>query len=170
MLAVQGQEEAGIAQMHQALAAWQAAGLRLGRPCWLYLLAEAYGNAGQVEEGLRVLAEALAAVHKSGERRWEVELYRLKRELLLRQPVMAGLKRASMEEAETCFRQAIDIAHRQYAKSLELQAVMRLSCLWQQQGKRDETRQLLAEIYGWFTEGFDTADLQEAKALLAELA
>ena len=83
---------------------------------------------------------------------------------------MAGVKRASMEEAETYFREAIDVARRQYAKSLELRAVMRLSRLWQQQGKRDEARQVLAEIYGWFTEGFDTADLQEAKALLVELA
>jgi predicted ATPase len=169
-LAAQGQEEAGIAQMRQGLAAWQAAGLRLGWPCWLYLLAEAYGKAGQVEAGLRALDEALAAVHKSGERRWEAELYRLKGELLLRQPVGAGAKHVPIEEAETCFRQAVHIARRQRAKSLELQAVMHLSRLWQQQGKRDEARQLLAEIYGWFTEGFDTADLQEAKALLAELA
>jgi predicted ATPase len=168
-LAAQGQEEAGMAQIRQGLAAWQAAGLRLGGPCWLYLLAEVYGNAGQVEEGLRVLDEALAAVHNSGERRWEAELFRLKGELLLRPPVMADVKRASREEAETSFREAIDIARRQHAKSLELQAVMRLSRLWQQQGKRDEAHQVLAEIYGWFSEGFDTADLQEAKALLEEL-
>jgi predicted ATPase len=141
----------------------------LGWPCWLYLLAQAYGKTGQVEAGLRALDEALAALHKSGERRWEAELYRLTGELLLRQPVGAGVKHVSIEEAETCFRQAIDIAHRQYAKSLEVQAVMRLSRLWRQQGKRDEARQLLAEIYGWFTEGFDTADLQEAKALLEDL-
>jgi predicted ATPase len=167
---VQGQEEVGIAQMHQGLSAWQATGARLAWPGWLSLLAEAYGNAGQVEEGLRVLVEALAAVHKSGERRWEAELYRLKGELLLRQPVGAGLKHVPLEEAETCFRQAVHIARRQRAKSLELQAVMHLSRLWRQQGKHDEARQSLAEIYGWFTEGFDTADLQEAKALLRELA
>ena len=82
---------------------------------------------------------------------------------------MAGVKRASRDEAETSFREAIDIARRQHAKSLELQAVMRLSRLWQQQGKRDEAHQVLAEIYGWFIEGFDTADLQEAKALLETL-
>jgi predicted ATPase len=169
-LVVQGQEEVGIAQMHQGLSAWQATGARLAWPGWLSLLAEAYGNAGQVEEGLRVLVEALAAVHKSGERRWEAELYRLKGELLLRQPVGAGLKHVPLEEAETCFRQAVHIARRQRAKSLELQAVMHLSRLWRQQGKHDEARQSLAEIYGWFTEGFDTADLQEAKALLRELA
>jgi DNA-binding NtrC family response regulator/predicted ATPase len=169
-LAAQGQEEAGIAQMRQGLAAWRATGLRLGRPCWLYLLAEACGNAGQVAAGLRVLDEALAAVHKSGEHRWEAELYRLKGELLLRLPVGADLKHGALDEAETCFRQALDIAQRQQAKALELQAVMRLSRLWQRQGQRNDARQLLAPIYGWFSEGFDTADLQEAKALLEELS
>jgi predicted ATPase len=169
-LAAQGQEEAGIAQMREGLAAWQAAGLRLGRSCWLYLLAEAYGKAGQVEAGLRVLDEALAAVHKSGECRWEAELYRLKGELLLRQPVGACFNPAPMEEAETCFRQAVHMARRQRAKSLELQAVMCLSRLMRQQGKRTEARDLLVPIYGWFTEGFDTADLQEAQALLEELS
>ena len=111
-LAQQGLGDEGIAQMRQGLAAWQAVGLRLGRQCWLYLLGEAYGKAGQVEEGLRVLDEALAAVHKSGECRWEAELYRLKGELLLRQPLGAGVKHVPIEEAETCFRQAIHIARR----------------------------------------------------------
>ena len=87
-------------------------------------------------------------------------MYRLKGELLLQQPAGSG------DEAETCFHQALDVARRQQAKSLELRAAMSLARLWQQQGKRDEARRLLAEIYGWFTEGFDTADLQEAKALL----
>jgi predicted ATPase len=102
-------------------------------------------------------------VNNTDERWWEAELYRLKGELL---------SPSSMEnwaEAETCFRQAIDVARRQQAKSLELRAAMSLSRLWQQQGKRAEARQLLAPIYNWFTEGFETADLQEAKALLAEL-
>jgi predicted ATPase len=116
------------------------------------------------------LDEGLAAVHKNGEHRWEAELYRLKGELQLRQPIGAGVKAAPIEEAETCFRQAVRTARRQRAKSLELQAVMHLSRLWRQQGKRAEARQLLVEIYGWFAEGFDTADLQEAKALLGELA
>ena len=103
-------------------------------------------------------------VNNSGERNYEAELYRLKGELLLQQAVESG------DEAETCFRQALDIAHQQQAKSLELRAAMSLSRLWQRQGKQAEARALLAPIYGWFTEGFDTADLQEAKALLDELA
>lgn len=134
------------------------------RPYFLALLAEAYGKAGQPEEGLTVLAEALAIVDNTGERNWEAELHRRKGDLLL---IQQGQK---VGEAEECFRQALDIARRQQAKSLELRAAMSLSRLWQQQGKRDEARQMLAEIYGWFTEGFDTADLQEAKVLLEELA
>src|SRR5207249_3357571 len=116
------------------------------------------------EEGLRVLAEGLTAVHKTGERQHEAELYRLKGELLLQQDV------PDAQEAESCLRQAVDVAHQQQAKSLELRAAMSLGRLWQRQGKQDAARELLAPTYGWFTEGFDTADLQEAKALLAELS
>jgi predicted ATPase len=111
-----------------------------------------------------VLAEALAAVEKTGEGFYEAELYRLKGELLLVHST------ENHSEAETCFHQALDIARRQQAKSLELRATVSLSRRWQQQGKRDEARELLAPIYGWFTEGFDTADLQEAEALLAEVS
>ena len=103
-------------------------------------------------------------MNKTGERYFEAELHRLKGELLLQQDAGSG------DEAETCFRQALDVARCQQAKSLELRAAMSLSRLWQHQGKRDEARQLLAEIYGWFPEGFDTTDLQEAQALLEELA
>lgn len=170
VLAAQGQQEVGIAQMCQGLAAWHVVGAEAGRPCWLALLAEAYGKAGQAEEGLRATEEALAAVHKSGERRWAAELYRLKGELLLRQAVGTGLRPVLTEEAEACLLQAVHMARSQRAKSLELQAVMRLSRLWQQQGKCGAAYQLLADIYGWFTEGFDTADLKEAKALLQELS
>jgi adenylate cyclase len=99
-----------------------------------------------------------------GERFWEAELYRLQGELLLQQATGSG------DETETCFRQALDVARHQQAKSLELRAAISLSRLWQRQGKRAEARQLLAEIYAWFTEGFDTADLQQAKRLLEELA
>jgi predicted ATPase len=125
---------------------------------------EAYGRAGQAAEGLQVLAEALTAVHKTGERQHEAELYRLKGELLLTQAV------PDAQEAESCLRQAVDVACQQQVKSLELRAVMSLSRLWQRQGKCTEAAELLAPIYGWFTEGFDTADLQEAKALLEELS
>ena len=110
-----------------------------------------------------MLAEALAVAHNSGERYYEAELHRLKGELLLALP---GEQDA---EAEACFRRALDVARRQQAKSLELRAAMSLARLWQQQGKQAEARALLAPVYGWFTEGFDTADLQEAKTLLEEL-
>jgi tetratricopeptide (TPR) repeat protein len=128
------------------------------------LLAQAAGHAGQVAEGLRWLAEALTAIEESGRGELLAEAYRLQGKLLLRQ---VGPDAA---QAETCFQQALAIARRQQAKSWELRAAMSLSRLWQQQGKRDEACELLAPIYGWFTEGFDTADLQEAKALLEELS
>jgi predicted ATPase len=183
-LAEQGQGEEGIAQIRQGLAAYRATGAELGRPYYLALLAEAYGKVRQVEEGLGVVAEALAAVDKTGERLWEAELYRLEGELTLEaggwrletsppssqasslKPQVSG---EVAREAEGYFHKAIDVARRQQAKSLELRAVMSLSRLWQQQGKKAEARQMLAEIYSWFTEGFDTKDLQEAKALLEEL-
>jgi predicted ATPase len=103
-------------------------------------------------------------VEQHDERWWEAEVSRLRGVVLLRQP---GTPPA---EAEACFQRALDVARRQEAKSLELRAAMSLSRLWQQQGKRAEAHDLLAPIYGWFTEGFDTADLQEAKALLQELS
>jgi predicted ATPase len=124
------------------------------------------------------VAEALAAVDQTGERFSEAELYRLKGQLTLQKFQVAGSKfqvastqhpapnTQAEAEAEAYFLKAIEIARRQQAKSLELRAVVSLSRLWQQQGKKAEARQMLAEIYGWFTEGFDTADLKEAKALL----
>jgi predicted ATPase len=117
----------------------------------------------QSATGLEALAEALATLAKRGTDWWEAELYRLRGELLLQHTV------SQPEEAEACFQRALAVARRQEAKSLELRAAMNLSRLWQQQGKRAEAYDLLAPIYGWFTEGFDTADLQEVKALLAEL-
>ena len=163
MLVAQGQGEAGIAQMHQGLAAIRTTGQRLSLSAYLARLAEACGNSGQVEAGLRLLAEALVHVDHTGERYYEAEVYRLKGELLLRQAVPDSL------QAEGCFQQAIAVARRQQAKSWELRAATSLSRLWQQQGKRAESHALLAPIYGWFTEGFGTADLKDAKALLNEL-
>jgi predicted ATPase len=125
-------------------------------------LADAYGKVGQPEQGLRVVAEALAEVHK-GLRYYEAELYRLRGELLL------GVSADNHPQAERSFQQALDIARRQQAKAFELRAAMSLSRLWQRQGKRAAAHQLLAPIYGWFTEGFETADLREAKALLEVL-
>jgi predicted ATPase len=165
-LAAQGQGAEGMAQMRQGLAAYGTTGAVSARPYFLALLAEAYGSIGQTAEGLALLAEALATVDRTGERGWEAELHRLKGEILL---APAGEKQQA-QEAEACFHQALDVARHQRAKSWELRTAMSLSRLWQQQGKRAAARQVLAEVYGWFTEGFDTPDLQEAKALLDALA
>ena len=139
-----------------------ATGQRVAQPRYLVQLTEAMGHAGQVEEGLRLLAEALTIFAESGRGDMLAEAYRLQGELLLRQ----GTPDAA--QAETYFQQAL--ARRQQTKSWELRAAMSLARLWQEQGKRAEACELLAPVYHWFTEGFDTADLQEAKALLATLA
>ncbi len=165
-LVEQGQVEEGIAQMHQGLTAHRATGAAMNDTLFLALLSEAYGKVGQTEEAWNMLTEALATVEQNEELHYEAELYRLKGMLTL-QPQIQGSK--SKVEAEGYYLKAIDIARKQQAKSLELRAVMSLSRLWQQQGKKNEAHQLLAEIYHWFTEGFDTKDLQEAKVLLAEL-
>jgi len=163
-LAAQGQRPEGITQMQRGMAALRTIGVGVLLPRDHAMLAEAYGESGQAEAGLRLLAEALTTADHQGMHLWEPELYRVKGELLLRQTIPDAL------EAERCFRQALDIARRQEAKSLELRVAASLSRLWRQQGKRAAARQLLAEVYGWFTEGFDTTDLQEAKALLDALA
>jgi predicted ATPase len=131
------------------------------------MLAESQVKAHLPEEGLSMLAEALAIVNKTGERFWEAELYRLKGELTLQSQVR-GSQFKVQNEAEECFRRAIDIARRQSAKSLELRAVLSLSRLWQHQGKMTQAREMLAETYEWFTEGFDTIDLKEARDLLKD--
>jgi len=205
-LAEQGQAEEGIAQINQGLAAYRATGAEWGKTYFLALLTEAYGKAGQPEEGLTVLAEALAVVDKTGERMYEAELYRLRGELTLAQssvqslgsrvqtnqkpvlsvvegakskrqkakitspqPLAPNIQREVEQEVEGYFLKAIEIAQRQQAKSLELRATTSLVRLWKSQGKQKEAHELLAEIYSWFTEGFDTKDLQEAKELLDEL-
>jgi len=167
--AEQGQSEEGITQIRQSLATRLATRTGLFQSYYLALLAEAYGRAGQTEDGLAALAEALTAVDKSGERFYEAELYRLKGELTLAQSKVQGPK-SKIQEAEAYFLKAIEIARKQQAKSLELRAVMSLARLWQQQGKQREAHDLLSNIYHWFTEGFNTKDLQEAKALLEELS
>jgi len=185
-LAEQGQREERISQIRQGLATHEAIGAGLFRSYFLVLLAEAYGKAGQAEEGLATLAEALTVVDKSGERFYEAELYRLKGTLTLQSQASLRQVKTSQDksedtdprpltpdpqgEAEACFLKAIDIAQKQEAKSLELRATMSLARLWQQQGKQREDHKMLSEIYNWFTEGFDTKDLQEAKALLEALS
>jgi DNA-binding SARP family transcriptional activator/predicted ATPase/predicted negative regulator of RcsB-dependent stress response len=162
VLAEQGWIEEGIAQLRQGLAAWETTGSRYRRPTFLAWLAEAYGQAGQARDGLSVLDEALAQVEKTDERCYEAELRRLKGDLLAQEGDEA--------EAEASLQHAIEVARRQSAKSWELRATTSLARLWQQQGKIDEARQMLAGIHGWFTEGFGTPDLQDASALLDELA
>ena len=149
--------------MQQGMAAILMTGAEVFRLIFLALLTETYGKIGQVEEGLHTLTEALAATNEREQRDMESELHCLKGELLRR--------RADPDEsqAETCFHQALDIARSQQAKSLELRAATSLARLWQSQDKRQDAYALLAPVYNWFTEGFDTADLQEAKALLEAL-
>lgn len=161
---IKGAEEVGIAQMRQGLADYRSTEAGYLCPYFLCLLAEIYERAGQPAAGLEVLAEAGELVDKTGERFYEAELHRLKGELL------RSLSRNNDAQAETYFNQALDIARCQQAKSLELRAAMSLGRLWLQQGKRDEVRQLIAPIYGWFTEGFDTVDMKDAKAMLDSIA
>jgi predicted ATPase len=165
-LAGQGAPEGGIAQLRQGLTAWKAAGSETYRTYFLALLAEALGKEGQIEEGLGVLGEALAQMHGTGEGLHGAELHRLQGEFLLR-PDAAEI---TCREAENCFHRALDVARGQQAKSLELRAVMSLARLYQRQDRQAEARPMLAECYGWFTEGLDTPDLQEAKTLLEQLA
>ena len=163
-LAMQVLGEEGMAQIRQGITAWRATGATLFVPYFCTLLAEVCDHLGHMEDGLQALVEAHALVEQHDERWWEAEIARLRGVLLLRQ---TG---TPQKEAETWLRLALDVARRQEAKSLELRAAMSLARLWQQQGKRAAARDLLGPIYDWFTEGFDTVDLQEAKALLEALA
>jgi len=161
---VQGEQvEEGIALISQGLANYRAQGMEVLRSYYQALLAEAYGISGQADKGLELLADALAFAEKTGEGCSEAELHRIRGELLL-------MRGEAEDLAEESFRKAIDVARRQQAKSWELRAVTSLSRLMQKQGKQDEARRMLSEIYHWFTEGFDTADLKDAKALLDSLA
>ena len=162
-LVTEGQAEEGIKQISQGLERYRATGAGFQLPHLLTPLIEAYNKIEQPEEGLTALAEAQALVEKTGERYYEAELERLKGELLLAQSP------DDPAEAEACFHNALEIARRQQAKSLELRTAMSLARLWQRQGKEGDARQLLNDVFAWFTEGFDTADLRDARALLNEL-
>jgi predicted ATPase len=181
-LADQGDLEKGVEQLRQGIADYRAVGSELHVPHYTALLAEVMAKKGQIEEGLNVLGEALLTAQSTGGQMYEAELYRLKGELLLKRAATEqdNLRSAAEEtreqaeasvlrEAECCFRQAIEIARTQCAKSLELRAVTSLGRLWQKQGKNEEARAMLRETYSWFTEGFNTQDLKEAKALLDEM-
>jgi predicted ATPase len=163
-LAMQGQGEAGMAQVRQGITAWRATGAALLVPYFCTMLAEVCSHLGHTADGLQALTEAYTLVEQHEERYRKAEVCRLRGVLCLRQ---SGMPQA---EAEAWLQRALDVARRQEAKSLELRAAMSLARLWQQQGKRAEAYDLLTPTYGWFTEGFDTADLQEAKALLDALS
>jgi class 3 adenylate cyclase/predicted ATPase len=160
----QGRGEEGIAQMQEALASIEAIGTGLSWPWNLCLLAKGYAETDSLDEGLGAVAEALAVADEHEDRFYDAEIYRVKGDLLLRQDASNFLK------AEGCFRQAIEIARDQGAKSWELRATTSLARVLQDNGRRDEARSMLADIYNWFTEGFNTADLKNAKALLDELS
>ena len=194
----QGNGEAGLTQMRQAMTAYFATGAELWRPYFLALLAETYGKVGQPEEGLRVLGDALVLVDATGERYYEAEAYRLKGELLLAQESQKSKVKGQKPkfsapgtpasgpqgEAEACFLKAIAIARKQGAKSWELRATMSLVRLRMEQSRQDlsrltdhtpqnklaEAHRMLSDVYNWFTEGFDTADLRDAKMLLEALS
>jgi predicted ATPase len=163
-IAEQASNEEGLALMREGLAALRAAGTELVRPGDLCLLAEVCKETDRLDDGLSALNEALAAANKHENRFSETEMHRLKGELLLKQ------NDSNAAEAQSCFERAIEIARKQSAKSFELRATTSLARLLAQQGRCAEARALLAEIHGWFTEGFDTADLKDAKALLHELS
>jgi predicted ATPase len=195
-LALQGHVEQGINQIRQGSMTLQTMGAELQRSYFLALLAEAYEKAEHPKEGLKAVAEALTHVDDFGEHYYEAELYRLKGELTLqskvksekwkeeKQRAKSKRQKAKIEinpqppipnpqaeaEAEACFLKALDIARKQQAKSLELRATVSLARLWRRQGKQHEAHNMLAEIYHWCTEGFDTKDLQEAQGLLTALA
>ena len=163
-MAEQGRTQEGVAQVQAGFAIRESEGARLWRPYQLSLLAEAQRTAGRLEEAQRLLGEALGTAETTGERYWEAELHRLQGELLLSGPA------SDPAEAEACFARALEVARRQRAKALELRAAMSLGRLWQRQDRTAEARGLLAPIHGWFTEGFDTPDLMDAKRLLEELS
>ena len=163
-LCLQGQRAEGLARMRTGVMGALATGMKMMRPMFCASLAKAYGQVGQLDEAWQMLSDALDAVEESGQRYYEAETYRFKGELHLREA------NPDAEQAEASFQRALDIARHQQAKSWELRAAMSLAQLWRDQGRRAEARDLLAPVYGWFTEGFDTADLRDAKSLLDALA
>jgi len=172
ILTAQGKAAEGLEQVQAAIADYEATGAVMSGPAHRMLLASVYAKAGDGENALAALAAAGAEMNRTGERTYEAEVHRLRGELVLRKPQRSGRNKRATDasaEAEACFRQAIEVARRQRAKSLELRAALCLARLWEQQGKRRQTRDMLGEIYAWFTEGFETTDLRDARALLAAL-
>jgi serine/threonine protein kinase/predicted ATPase len=168
VLVYQGQVKEGINKLLQALDIYKITGLRFSLTDLLGSIAEAYGINGDIEKAMDFMEQALTEVQRGGEQYYEVELYRIKGELILMQA--DKMNREEVEkQAEECFQQSVAIAQRQMAKSFELRSTLSLCRLLQKQSKKEEARQLLTKIYNWFTEGFETPDLIEAKAMLGEL-
>jgi predicted ATPase len=162
LLAEGGREEEGLAQMRDGLARHRDIGAEVLVPAFLALVAEVHAKLGRLAESLSVVSEAFVAGQRSGQHYWEAELHRLRGALTLR-------AEGRPDDAESCFLQAIRVARSQKARSLELRAATSVSRLWAGRGKVREAHALLSGVYTWFTEGFDTADLIEAKSLLEEL-
>jgi predicted ATPase len=162
-LADLGQQEEGLTQMRQGLSDWRATGAELFVPYYLSLIAEVYGDLAQVEAGLDALKEGLEVMERTGEDWWKAEMYRCTGSMLLLHTT------PDVTQAEICFEQALATAHQQQGRSFELRAAIDLAQLWQRQGKHDKACRLLTPVYAWFSEGFDTADLKDARSLLDEL-
>ncbi|RIK71195.1 hypothetical protein DCC62_22095 [candidate division KSB1 bacterium] len=162
-LSQMGKIDEGLKMLHDGLAMFRAMGFETWRQIWHAEMAEVYGKMSQPEKGLELLAESLTVVDKTVHRMWEAELHRIKGELLL-------LQGEAESEVEACYEKALAVARKQEAKSFELRAAMSLGRLWQSQGKNEQAKELLNKVYNWFTEGFETRDLREAKQLLAELS
>jgi predicted ATPase len=166
-LAELGHGESQVRVASEAMANLRNSGTELSMPCLLAMLAEIHGRADQTDDALSVLGDAIEMSTRRGERWYEAELHRLKGEMTLQS--CDENPAAVQREAEDCFEKALEIARDQSAKSWELRAATSLARLWQQQGKKTEAHRLLSHTYNWFTEGFDTKDLQDAKALLEAL-
>jgi len=164
ILALTGKASDAVQTLTSATTAYQSTGATLFMPWYLSDLAMSYAELAQFDEARRCISEAMTAIETSEERWYEAEFNRIAGEIVLRAPEPNAAK------AEAYFERALAVARQQQAKSWELRASMSLAHLWRDQGKVPQARELLAPVYGWFTEGFDTRDLKEAKALLEELA
>jgi predicted ATPase len=164
-----GRIDEGVGEIRQGMDAWLATGAEVAKPYFLALLADAERRLGRCAEGMRMLDEGLAVVEELRDKFYEAEIHRLKGELILQQHVEAGTSSKAEDEAEASYRQALRIARDQCAKSWELRAAMSLARLWRRLDRREEAHAILAPVYEWFTEGLETRDLSQAKALLERL-
>jgi predicted ATPase len=164
LLALTGEAADAVQMLTSGITAWRSTGATLWMPLFLTYLTRAYAGLGQFDDAWRSIGNAMSAVEATKERLWEAEVLRTAGEIALKSPEPDAAK------AETYFERALAVAREQQAKSWELRSAMSMARLWRDQGKRDEARDLLAPVYNWFTEGFDTFDLKEAKALIDALA